>query len=172
MLDDFWNEARKDREPDQRQSLLSGSSQGLGTPSRLAQTVRDLALPLLFRMPAFRHTMVQRLSQLGVTYSGSPVVKGDGKRYFDDTLGSGNGICSKFLLMPGKAAAPSTKKAAEILAAEMTEVVQLRMSENEGMRLVRPDGYIAVDASTDDDRSISTMRTFLRAVTTQPINWR
>ena len=139
-------------------------TQGLGTPSRLAQTVRDLAIPLLFRFPPFRHTMVQRLSQLDISYSKSPIVKGGGKRYFDPSLCSGNGICSKFLLMLGRGADQATKDAARDLVDEMSELVELRTGP-EGIRLVRPDGYIALEAKGGID-AIGRVESLLRLMST------
>jgi hypothetical protein len=37
---------------------------------------------------------VQRLSELGIAYSGSPIIEGPGERYFDDSLRGGKGIGS------------------------------------------------------------------------------
>ena len=42
---------------------------------------------------------MQRLSELGIAYRGSPIVEGPGKRYFDDSIRSGKGISGRFLLM-------------------------------------------------------------------------
>ena len=108
--------------------------------------------------------MVQRLSQLGVSYAGSPIVKGDGRRYFDDTLGGGTGICSKFLLMLGTGGDQPTKDAAGELADSMGDIVEVRAATDAGLKLIRPDGYIAFQASGGAD-AIGTMGRLLRKMT-------
>jgi hypothetical protein len=46
-----------------------------------------------------------------VAYRGSPIVEGAGKRYFDDSPRSGDGIRSCFLLVFDNAADSSSKEA-------------------------------------------------------------
>jgi 2-polyprenyl-6-methoxyphenol hydroxylase-like FAD-dependent oxidoreductase len=138
-------------------------TKGLGTPSKLAQAARDLAIPLLFRFPPFRHMMVQRLSQLGISYSGSPIVKGGGERWFNDTL-RGGGVCSKFLITLGNGTDQATKDAVEDLAAEMKDVVEVRPAAANGIKLVRPDGYLAFQTSNPTDAT-GTIQSLLRQMT-------
>lgn len=135
-------------------------TRALATANRLAQAARDLAIPLLFRFPPFRHTMVERLSQLGVSYRGSPIVKGEGERYFDDTLRGGNGIGSKFLLMM-RSETTSITKEAQSLIDKMNDILELRTTPTESVRLVRPDGYIAFEAA-ESLRTIRTVEFMLR----------
>lgn len=71
----------------------------LGTPNKLAQALRDTVLPVVSRLGPFQHAFVQRLSELGVAYPGSPIVEGSGKRYFDDSMRGARGIRSRFLIM-------------------------------------------------------------------------
>ena len=139
-------------------------TKGLGTANKFAQAVRDLAIPLLFRFPPFQQMMVQRLSQLDVSYAGSPIVKGDGKRYFDETLRGGAGIGSKFLLMLGTGTDQPTKDAAEELADSMNDVLEIRATPDAYVRLIRPDGYIAFQASGGAD-AIGTMGLLLHKMT-------
>ena len=70
----------------------------MGTPNKIAQALRDTFIPMVSRLAPFQHAFVQRLSELGVAYRGSPIIEGPGKRYFDDSLGGGKGIESRFLL--------------------------------------------------------------------------
>jgi 2-polyprenyl-6-methoxyphenol hydroxylase-like FAD-dependent oxidoreductase len=44
-------------------------TRALGTPSRLAQILRDTVIPMVSRLAPFQHAFVQRLSELGVAYS-------------------------------------------------------------------------------------------------------
>jgi hypothetical protein len=115
----------------------------LGTASKVAQLLRDTLIPIVSRLPPFRRAFVQRLSQLGVAYGGSPIVDGPGKRYFDDSLRGGQGILSRFLLLLGDGAEPSTTEAAKRLAESLPEVLELRSQRGRGLTLVRPDGYVA-----------------------------
>jgi 2-polyprenyl-6-methoxyphenol hydroxylase-like FAD-dependent oxidoreductase len=141
-------------------------TKAMGTPSKLAQAIRDVAIPLVSRVAPFQHAMVQRLSQLGVAYSGSPIVEGPGKRYFDDSLRGGKGIAGRFLLMVGHDATPSTAEAIRRLCAEMSDVVELRSTPKQGIKLVRPDGYIAYEAhSRGQNGSIATIRSLIDRLT-------
>src|SRR5262249_31838605 len=47
----------------------------MGTPNRLAQALRDAAIPMVSRLAPFQHAFVQRLSELGIAYPGSPIVE-------------------------------------------------------------------------------------------------
>jgi 2-polyprenyl-6-methoxyphenol hydroxylase-like FAD-dependent oxidoreductase len=121
-------------------------TKAMGTPSKLAQTLRDAVIPMVSRLAPFQHAFVQRLSELGIAYHGSPIVQGDGKRYFDDSLRGGDGIGSRFLLLLDEGADSSTKEAAERLCASLKDIVELRWKPDPDIILVRPDGYIASSA--------------------------
>ena len=127
----------------------------LGTPNKLAQTLRDAVIPLVSRLAPFQHAFVQRLSELGVAYRGSPIVEGAGKRYFDDSLRGGDGIRSRFLLVCDDAADPSVREAAKQLAGSFHDVVELRIGPRRGVTLVRPDGYIAYSADSQDGIAVA-----------------
>jgi hypothetical protein len=119
----------------------------MGTPNKLAQALRNILIPMVSRLAPFQHAFVQRLSELGITYQGSPIVEGDGKRYFDDSLRGGKGICSHFLLLLDTSADLSTQEAAESLCASLRDIVELRPQPRREITLVRPDGYIAWSAN-------------------------
>jgi 2-polyprenyl-6-methoxyphenol hydroxylase-like FAD-dependent oxidoreductase len=135
----------------------------MGTPSRLAQSLRDIVIPVASRLPPFQHTFVQRLSQLGVAYGGSPIIEGGGKRYFDESLRGGRGIGRRFLLLLGDDAGSSTKEAAKLFCESLNGLIELRLARWPGIMLVRPDGYIAY---TGDNRSgtgvLESVRSLLR----------
>ena len=54
----------------------------MGTPNKLAQALRDAVIPMVSRLAPFQHAFVQRLSELGIAYRGSPIVEGPGKAIF------------------------------------------------------------------------------------------
>jgi 2-polyprenyl-6-methoxyphenol hydroxylase-like FAD-dependent oxidoreductase len=121
-------------------------TKALGTPSKLAQVLRDAVIPMVSHLAPFQHAFVQRLSELGIAYRGSPIVEGAGERYFDDSLRGGKGILKHFLLELGEDAEPATSEAAKKLAQSFADVVELRRTPRPGITLVRPDGYIAYSA--------------------------
>src|SRR5208283_5808862 len=55
-------------------------TKAMGTPSKLAQLLRDTVIPMVSRLAPFQHAFVNRLSELGVAYRGSPIVEGAGNR--------------------------------------------------------------------------------------------
>ena len=61
----------------------------LGTPNKLAQALRNTIIPMVSRLAPFQHAFVQRLSELGIPYSNSPIIEGPGERYFDDSMRGG-----------------------------------------------------------------------------------
>jgi len=142
-------------------------ARALGTPSKLAQILRDAVIPMVSRLAPFRHAFVQRLSELGVSYRGSPIVEGAGERYFYDSLRGGAGIRSRFLLMLGPDAAASTVEAATQLAGSLPDVVEVRRGDRHGLTLVRPDGYVAYEAHDGDD--LTALRT-TRSVLERQLN--
>jgi len=133
----------------------------MGTPNRFAQALRDTVIPMVSRLAPFQHAFVQRLSQLGIAYRGSPIVEGPGQRYFDDAMRGGKGILSRFLLVLGNDAEASTTEAAQQLAGFFTDVLELRWAPHPGIMLVRPDGYIAY--ATHSRNGVSALAS-LRAV--------
>ena len=136
-------------------------TRAMGTANRLAQTVRDAVIPVVSRLPPFQHAFVQTLSGLGIAYRGSPIVEGSGERYFDDALRGGVGIRSRFLFVVGDAADPAAREAAGRLAEALSDVVELRPGSGGGIRLVRPDGYVAFAAHDMDGSSVDAVRSLL-----------
>jgi len=116
----------------------------MGNSSRIAQALRDIVLPWISRLPAFRQAFVDRLSELAIAYSGSPIVDGRGERWFDDSLRGGNSIGRRFLLIADEET-PARK-----LAEAFPNVIERRWSRASGVRLIRPDGYIAYSGGNLD----------------------
>ncbi len=125
-------------------------TKALGTPNKLAQILRDTFIPMVSRLAPFQHAFVQRLSELGVAYQGSPIVEGAGERYFDDSLRSGNGIRSRFLLIFDSTVDGSLKEAATRISEAFADIVELRLRPSQDIRLVRPDGYVAFSTPSRD----------------------
>jgi 2-polyprenyl-6-methoxyphenol hydroxylase-like FAD-dependent oxidoreductase len=118
----------------------------MGTHNKLAQALRDTIIPMASHLTPFQHAFVQRLSALDISYRGSPIIDGEGKRYFDDSLRGGSDIRSRFLLMLNDGADPSVAEAAKQLAGKFAGSVELRAGGGRELALVRPDGYLAYSA--------------------------
>jgi 2-polyprenyl-6-methoxyphenol hydroxylase-like FAD-dependent oxidoreductase len=137
-------------------------TKAMGTPSKLAQHLRNAVIPMVSRLAPFQHAFVQRLSELGIAYGGSPIVEGAGKRYFDDSLRGGNGIRSRFLLLLDSDADSESRHQAMQLSESFSDVVELRLRPSSEIILVRPDGYIAYSASTRNrSAALSAVRSLL-----------
>ena len=134
----------------------------MGTPSKFAQALRDAVIPMVSRLAPFQHAFVKRLSELGIAYGGSPIVEGPGERYLDDSMRGGKGICSRFLMVVGEETTPRVKEAAKELCNSFSEIVELRLAPQRGVRLVRPDGYTAYfSQSQDSAAAVEAIRSLL-----------
>ena len=110
-------------------------------------------MPLISRVAPFHNALVQKLSELGIAYKGSPIVEGPGKEYFDDSMRGGQGIRSHFLLLVDDKEVPA-KEAAKQLCGSFSDIVELRPSRSPGLRLVRPDGYVAYSAHNGNSTAV------------------
>jgi len=131
-----------------------------GTPHKLAQVLRDTFIPMVSRLAPFHHAFVQRLSELGVRYEGSPIVEGSGERYFDDSIRGGNGIGRRFLLLMS-ASDSAAREGAGDLVESFPSALELRPSSRPGLTLVRPDGYIAYTNDRAGAFALSPIRALL-----------
>jgi 2-polyprenyl-6-methoxyphenol hydroxylase-like FAD-dependent oxidoreductase len=118
-------------------------TKGMATPNKLAQTLRDVLIPAASHLPPFVHAFVNRLSGLGIAYSGSPIVDGKGQRCFDDSMRGGDGIAHHFLLLCDKGDETAMREALGRLPERLRSLIELRCARREETVLVRPDGYIA-----------------------------
>jgi len=138
----------------------------MATPNKFAQALRDTVIPMVSRLAPFQHAFVQRLSELGVAYGGSPIIEGPGQRYWDDSLRGG--IKRRFQLVVGEEEKPSTREAAKEFGGSFDEIVELRFAPHSGIMLVRPDGYIAYQSHGDDGASaLASLRSLLERQTNQ-----
>src|SRR6266498_4838628 len=141
-------------------------TKAMGTANKFAQTLRDTVIPIVSRLAPFQRAFVQRLSGLGIAYRGSPIIEGAGKRYFDDSLRGGEGICSRFLLVVDDDEESSVKEAAKQLAGSFSDIVELRLGTCDDITLVRPDGYIAYSAHHHDGiAALKSVRSLLERQT-------
>jgi 2-polyprenyl-6-methoxyphenol hydroxylase-like FAD-dependent oxidoreductase len=123
----------------------------MGTPSRLAQTLRDAVIPMVSRLAPFQHAFVQRLSELEIAYPDSPIVEGPGRRHWEDSLRGGQGIAGRYLLLIGKDTDPAARETARRLGDSLRDVLEVRGSPSAGLTLLRPDGYVAYEKGDAGD---------------------
>ena len=122
----------------------------MGSPSRFVQVLRDTLIPMVSRLAPFQHAFVQRLSELGIAYRGSPIVEGPGERYFGKTVRGGKGIRSRFLLLIDENEQLPVQDGAKQLCESLQDVVEFRSGSHGGVTLVRPDGYEAYSSQGSD----------------------
>jgi 2-polyprenyl-6-methoxyphenol hydroxylase-like FAD-dependent oxidoreductase len=133
----------------------------MSTPSRWAQRLRDVAIPMVSHLAPFQHAFVERLSELGISYRGSPIVDGSGVRFFDQSLRGGNGITRRFLLFCDQARDERTNDALRQLVASSNDVLELRLGRDPGLMLVRPDGYVAYSSRETSRPALDAVRELL-----------
>ncbi len=143
-------------------------TKAMGTPNRFAQAIRDTVIPMVSRLAPFQHAFVQRLSELGIAYKGSPIVEGPGKRFFDDSIRGGEGIGSRFLLFLSSETGERVQESARQLIEEFSDVAELRLSRHPGLTLVRPDGYTAYASTASElTDALKMVRSLLQKQTTR-----
>jgi 2-polyprenyl-6-methoxyphenol hydroxylase-like FAD-dependent oxidoreductase len=140
-------------------------TRAMGTPNKFAQALRDTMIPMVSRLAPFQHAFVQRLSELGIAYRGSPIVEGAGKRYLDDSLRGGEGIRTRFLLFCGREVDAEVSEAARQLAESLHDIVELRAGSQKDITLVRPDGYIAYSAHNPGGDALQAVGSLLERQT-------
>src|SRR5262249_52200974 len=117
----------------------------LSTHNPITSELRDAMIPIVTQIPMLHEAFVERMSGLGNTYKGSPIVEGGGRRYFDDSLRGGKGVDHRFILKMPRSAEPAL--AAGALEARFPDVLEVRADEGSDLRLVRPDGYLAYEGA-------------------------
>jgi hypothetical protein len=84
----------------------------------------------------------------------------------DDSMRGGKGILSRFLLLLGNEAPSSTVAAARQVAGSFPDILELRLTGDQGLALVRPDGYIAYSTPDGDDiAALGSVRSLLERQT-------
>jgi 2-polyprenyl-6-methoxyphenol hydroxylase-like FAD-dependent oxidoreductase len=135
-------------------------TQVMGTPNKFVQAIRNTVIPMVSRLAPFQHAFVQRLSELGIAYPGSPIVEGPGKRYLEDSMRGGEGIRSCFLLVIHENET-SLIEAAKSLSTTFNLLLEIRPTPQLGVRLVRPDGYLAYETMSHSAAALESVRSVL-----------
>lgn len=140
----------------------------MGTPNKLAQFLRDSLIPAVSHFSAFQHAFVNRLSGLGIAYAGSSIVDGGGERLFEDSMRAGQIPTAQFVLMLPSDASAASGDSVQSLAKEFGEVLIVKTTQTAGVRLIRPDGYLAFSADNEHgDGTIEAIRQLLQRMTNQ-----
>ena len=129
-------------------------TRAMATPNQFAQALRNAVIPMVSHLAPFQHAFIQKLSELGIDYHGSPIVEGAGKHYLDDSMRGGQGISSHFLLILGNEVTPTIIASAKKLAESFPDLVEIRQTQDQGIVLVRPDGYAAYSEFKGDSTTV------------------
>jgi len=134
----------------------------MGTPNKLAQFLRDSLIPAVSHLSAFQHAFVNRLSGLGIAYAGSPIVEGAGEHLFEDFMRNGGIPSAQFVLFLPNETSPELQTSVQALLKEFSNVLTVKPSQTAGVRLIRPDGYLAFSSSGEPgDKTIEAIRALL-----------
>lgn len=137
-------------------------TKALGTPSRLAQALRDTVIPVIAQLAPVQHALVERLSGLGVSYHGSRIVEGAGERYFNESVRGGRNIGGRFLLLRAQEQSDIDRQLGQLDDA-FKDVVEVRSGPRDEIVLVRPDGYVALSTSSRDSATaMNSVRSVLQ----------
>jgi 2-polyprenyl-6-methoxyphenol hydroxylase-like FAD-dependent oxidoreductase len=123
-------------------------TKAMASRSRVAQAIRTSAIPILTKIDAFKKFFVETLTELSIGYPHSQVVHGKGRRAENEPL-AGNGrlyscLGSGFVLLTPQNAAPFDA----VVARYSATVARKTHLNRDGIRLIRPDGYIAFESDT------------------------
>ena len=90
-------------------------------------------------------------------------MKGEGERFFDDSLRGGDGIRNLFLLIINRDRDSSSRAAAAQLCESLKDIVELRFRFYLGQKtfLVRPDGYVAYSSHSGGIAALNAVRLLL-----------
>lgn len=141
-------------------------TQAMGTTGNFAQAVRHAVIPLMSRLNILQKGFVENLSELAISYAGSPVIEGAGRRFWGDSLRGGKGIKNHFLLFVSEESGDAEKDMTRKFCDSFADIVELRYSQTPGITLVRPDGYIAYEgAGVEAHKALEAMEPLLKAQT-------
>lgn len=141
-------------------------TKAMGTPSKFIQILRNTLIPIVTHIKPFQHALVNRLSELDITYHSSPIIEGSGERYFAETMRGGKGIKDCFLLLVSEEnQSDSMKNSINTLVQSFSSIIDKGMIENDGVLLIRPDGYIAYQSKRIDRDAIKAIRSLLERQT-------
>lgn len=138
-------------------------TRAMGTRSTIAQAVRNAVIPLASHVAPVQHAFVQRLSELGIAYAGSPIVEGPGKREFAEWMRGGSGLKNRFVLQHQ----PGAQGVKDLVNA-FGDVLEERASADQGFKLIRPDGYLAFSSPSGDENALKEIRGLLNLQVARP----
>jgi hypothetical protein len=151
-------------------------TRAMGTANPLAQGLRNYFIPRLAENAAFRKLFVTTLSGLGVGYRGSQIVEGAGARAPDERLRAGDRERRLYDVLEGRyllvypASAPASAAAAfENFTRHYGGALTAISSDEAGeplVRLVRPDAYLALEASLHGDNPTPVLERLARVLGT------
>ena len=132
----------------------------MASRNRVAQALRRRAIPMLTELDWFKRSFVATLTELSVGYPNSPVVEGKGGRAADEPLEGGarlyEQLGERFVLLT-----PRDTPLDELSARYSATVARAAHLKAGGMRLIRPDGYIAFESVTITARDLRLLERVL-----------
>jgi len=131
------------------------------TKNAFARTLREWMLPGVLDSKRFHDLFVSRFSGLGAHYEHSPIVDGRGRRASDELVRAGDRerrlydvLDGRYLLVYPASAPLAVADAFANFKQHYGGALEIVASDTPGLpfvRLVRPDGYLALETTTADD---------------------
>jgi len=138
----------------------------MASRSRVAQAMRKGAIPVLTRLDWFKRLFVDTLTELTVSYPRSPVVLGKGRRAVNEPLQAGGHLHEylggRFVLLTPNDSTTHAPALAAMLARYAGTVMHRAHLQNDGVRLIRPDGYVAFESATATASEVQRLDAVLR----------
>jgi 2-polyprenyl-6-methoxyphenol hydroxylase-like FAD-dependent oxidoreductase len=152
------------------------ATRALSSTNGLVRAIRDYAIPRVSENASFRRRFVETLTELGVQYGHSPIVEGKGLRAIDERIRAGDRERRLYDVLEGRyalvypAAAPASVAAAfETFCEHYAGAVRALSSDEVAepfVRLVRPDAYVALEASLTGDDPTPVIERLARVLAT------
>ena len=139
-------------------------TKALGTPSKLAQLLRDTLIPMVSRLRRSSMPSCKDFPSWELLITEARSSKEPAKDTSTVAARRNPGIRSRFVLVLATDADSTIKDAAKQLAESFSDIVELRLVGDHGLALVRPDGYIAYSAR-DGEEELRTIRALLELQT-------
>jgi len=133
----------------------------IDSKNSIVRGLRDWAMPNVIESKRFQRSFLAQFSGLGARYAGSPIVDGSGRRASDELVRSGERerrlydvLDGRYLLVYPASCPVAVAEAFENFTRHYGGAVTAISSDEGGLpfvRLVRPDGYLALETAAGED---------------------
>ena len=148
----------------------------MGSRNVLGRALRDYLIPRVTENARFREEFVSRLCGLSARYERSPIVEGHGRRAPDEKVRAGDRerrlydvLDGRYLIVVPPAAPANIAAAIDNFAQHYGSALSSVAADEAGdpvVRLVRPDGYLALEAALSGEDPTPVLERMARVLST------